>query len=743
MPINKIVILDNSVELYEHYVNDLEWERTLSFKRGGLTYLISNGTIKFYAYIDYFYRNCLMSMPLPIYIVDEKRGIDGEYDDIEEITELLDPIFPSNDIEAELDYYLTKVEAAETYQPIGDYLTKTSADTLYQPIGDYVTDEELAELMDDYYTKDESDARFQPIGDYLTSADTYTREEIDDKLDDKLDASAYTPVDIEDYYTKIECDERFQPIGDYARKSDIYNYTYSKVEIDQKIQDAGTFDPSQYYNKNEVDYKLNFKLDASAYTPVDISLYYTKIESDNRFQLKGDYVSLTTFNTYITNLQEQINSLTQVISGCCAETGETIYRWLTMTGENDFICSGTTKYEKQVKQQSTDGGITWTNVSPAEYQRGNLIETGSTDCGYVPPVEPQYRWKGAPTSDYMCSGTSKYYKVYYEVSYDGGVTWQHVVPEQTRRGSLIEANSPDCGYVEPMYRIWSGTPYCNGYDKVVNTKNQVSYDSGSTWQDTGISGTSVVEYNSSDCGYQNYKVKAVNLNYTPSGTYDREYFIQCNGSNYLSSAETTTQSVYCQECSAPWPKEFFATPNKYRREVYFGNCLTTIGAAAFKNKSATYGMNIYMADSIVRIEESAFEGVTNISGLTWSQNIEHIGANAFNCSYGTQTLNIPNSIKTIGQRAFYSIATLRTVTIGSGITSFGEGVFANCAALTSFTITAPTPPTFRRLFYGTGSSASAYTSEYPSGLKIYVPADKVLQYKDAWNPYADIIYPIS
>ena len=63
---NKIVILQNSVELYEHYINDEKWEKTLSFPKGGLTYNISNGTIKFFAFEDYLYRNCLMSMQLPI-----------------------------------------------------------------------------------------------------------------------------------------------------------------------------------------------------------------------------------------------------------------------------------------------------------------------------------------------------------------------------------------------------------------------------------------------------------------------------------------------------------------------------------------------------------------------------------------------------------------------------------------------------------------------------------------------------
>ena len=990
---NKIVILDNSIELYEHYINDAKWERTLAFPRGGVTYLVSNGTIKFYAYEDYLYRNCLISMQLPIRVVDDFEHIDGEYEDIDELASVLDRIFPTNDIDAELDEYLRIEDAELLYQPIGDYALKSEIPS----VSGFVTDEELVDALDDYvekegfnsytaetasviqeldnrkadksellpyfdgasydsetreikfyhngevktqidatpfikdgmvnsvrlengyliitfntdagkepisinigsifepsnyYTKAEIGDKFQPKGNYV-SASTYTSftsttdASINNLRTTKLDASAYTPSDLSNYYTKDEVysksetynrneiDDNFQPKGNYvsdstytaftssteasidklrSTKLDISAYTpsdlsnyYTKAEIGDNFQPIGNYVSASTYTsftsttEASIQTLRGTKLDISAYTPSDLSNYYTKGEvyskgetynrneiddkitqsgtfdptqyytkgqCDTRFALKNEMPSLdgyaseewvTSKNyatraelvTYVNNLQQQINSLMATVSGCCG-AHEDVYRWITIIGEH--LCEGNDKYEKQKYQVSHDGGIVWEDVEPIQYQKGQLIESNSTDCGYAP--QPQYRWKAAPTSDYMCSGTSKYYKLYYQVSNDGGQTWENVSPEQTkigdliesnssdcgyitpqyrwhtsqdeymcngttkyekqyyqvsndggetwsnvspeqtRYGSVIEYNSTDCGYIGPMYRIWSGTPYCNGYDKVVYTKNQVSYDNGSTWQDTGIIGTSVVEHNSSDCGYQNYKVKVVNLSYTPSGTYDREYFIQCNSSNYLSSGETTTQSSHCKECSAPWPSDFFASG---KREVYFGNCLTTIGAAAFKHKGASH---IYMADSIVRIEDEAFYSAKNMGGITWSQNIEHIGEYAFTDCWGLKTLNIPDSIKRIGERAFSLIGTLRTVTIGSGITSFGEGVFAECAALTSFTITAPTPPTFRRLFYGTNSGASP-TYEYPSGLKIYVPADKVLEYKDAWNPYASIIYPIS
>ena len=474
---NKIVILDDSVILYQHYISDEAWESVMAFPRGGLTYLIKNNNIKFYAYVDYFYRNCLMTMDLPIYIVDEELGIDGEYDDIQEITEILDRIFPSANGDIDLTPYLKKREAEELYQPIGDYLSREDADTLYQPIGDYLSANSLVGYATEQWVENKG------------------------------------------YIDKIKTINNQSLLGE------------GNIEIS-----GGTVDA------------------------------YTKAEADERFQPIGDYVSRTTFITYISNLTQQIESLQETIEECCSGSGETLYRWITLTGPNDYICSGTTKYAKEQKQQSTDNGATWQNVSPAEYRAGILIETDSPDCGYEPVIEyrwvtvsgeyvcsgttkynkekkqyrvdggawtdtsplqtrrgstvietqspdcgyvpPQYRWWQAPASDYICSGTTKYYKEYYQVSYDGGSTWQNVSPEQTRRGAVIESQSTDCGYVEPQYR-WHQAPasdyICSGTTKYYKEYYQVSYDGGSTWQNVSPEQTrrgSVIETQSADCGYE-------------------------------------------------------------------------------------------------------------------------------------------------------------------------------------------------------------------------------------------------
>ena len=124
-------------------------------------------------------------------------------------------------------------------------------------------------------------------------------------------------------------------------------------------------------------------------------------------------------------------------------------------------------YQKYVKYGDQD----WIPVYPTEYsisgdssdpQTITKKQDNDPECGYTPPVVLQYRWV-QDGDNYICD---------------------------------------ECGYVPPtpQYRTISGTPYCTGYDKMVDTQYQVSYDNGSTW--SKISGsTQLIEHNSQDCGY--------------------------------------------------------------------------------------------------------------------------------------------------------------------------------------------------------------------------------------------------
>lgn len=828
---NKIVILENSVELYEHFIDDEKWEKTLAFPRGGVTYLVSNGTIKFFAYEDYLYRNCIISMQLPIYVVDEKRHIDGEYEDIEALARVLDPIFPSNDIDAELAFYLTIADAERLYQPIGDYALRSEL----PDVSDFITDEELVEALEDYYTKDEADARFQPLGDYVDedtfSAYTADTAAVIDELDNrKADLSALTPYfddatydsvskkikffhdgvlkaqidatpfikdgmvnnvrlengyliitfntdagkepiaielgsmfDPSNYYTKAEVGDRFQPIGNYVSAStytaftsttntsinnlrttkldasaytpcDLSNYytknevytkseTYNRNEIDDKISQSGTFDPTRYYTKDVSDSRYALKNEIPS-----LNGYATE-----QWVINKNYATRADFITYINNMQTQINSLIEAVSGCC-ETQEDVYRWLTIIGE--YLCENNNKYEKQKYQVSHDGGIVWEDVTPIQYRKGQLLESDSADCGYVP--DPQYRWKAAPTSDYMCSGTSKYYKVYYEVSYDGGQTWQHAVPEQTKRGNLIETKSTDCGYIAPQYR-WKDAAtsdyMCSGTTKYRKQYYQVSTDGGTTWQNVSPEKTrrgSVIEYNSADCGYiapQYRWYTAPNTDYLCSGTtkYQKQYYqVSYNGGSTwqnVSPTQTRTGNVIETESTdcgyiAPqyrWQKAAstdYACVNydkhykEYYQVSYDGGTTwqnvspeqTRTSSDIIETNSADCGypqavgmvivnqqypwINITGADNTIRRSdlEAALTStqIANITELNLFTNCKHIANGAFQ---GLTKLyfitNMGVNLETIGDNAFNGCTLLEQIQWHDYIKTIGANAFKN------------------------------------------------------------------
>lgn len=84
----------------------------------------------------------------------------------------------------------------------------------------------------------------------------------------------------------------------------------------------------------------------------------------------------------------------------------------------------------------------------------------------------------------------KYYQAEKMVTYNGGLTWHSLEPPQYGTGSLIERNSPDCGYVDMSTQYLtieitqgSGTLEFSGTSSttVDNSYIQYSRNSGQTW----------------------------------------------------------------------------------------------------------------------------------------------------------------------------------------------------------------------------------------------------------------------
>lgn len=775
---NKIVILDDSVILYEHYISDDKWERTLAFPRGGLTYLLSNGTIKFYAYEDYFYRNCLISMQLPIYIVDEYMHIDGEYDNIKDLTEVLDRIFPTNDMDAQLEKYLKIVDAELLYQPIGDYALKSDI----PDVSDFVTTEELVEALDDYYTKEESDVKYQLKGDYLTSADTYVKNEIDDKLGNKLDASAYTPTDLSNYYTKEETSSKTQIDTALERKAD-NDKVYTKTESDGKFQPKGNYAlKSELPNMSLYQEKLiageNITISGNVISssvgggePVDA---YTKAESDARFQPKGDYATeswvlgknyitsaSTVFNNYytktelnnkyytknevnniITNIQNQISALTEALNECCSGTPTPTveYRWITLTGSSDYLCVGTTKYEKQQKQQSTDGGITWTNVVPSEYKRGSVIETNSVNCGYVPEADRLIMTDSTGgTYTLYCSSehpeTTDYLDLHgvKDLTYFDGNTTTVIsgFPSNEIIQSIVDIEVGECVNTlgGQTFMDYSGVTsvklpdslvymYTSGYGnfencvslECINIPDSVTYIAPRNFKGCsrltniviGSGCTNIGDYTFSGCtSLNNIYIKATTpptlVDVSLSGIDNLEnIYVPISSVNAYKAAnywsafadKITGVDIFPSICGdvPPTPEHTKWIATSSEGTTSYAECDSTSAITKFEISDWRETVSVEIGECVTTIGDLAFSGFLRLSGITIPNNVTSIAKQAFELCTGLKTCSIGNGVTSISSSAFGGCSGLTSINIPDSVKSLDQSVFINCTSLTSVTI---------------------------------------------------------
>lgn len=428
-------------------------------------------------------------------------------------------------------------------------------------------------------------------------------------VENKLDISAYTPTDLSNYYTKEEVDELIPSIpslSGYATEQWVENQGYLKTH-----QTLKTINGESLVGEGNIVISEG-SIDA-----------YTKQESDNRYAFKTDlnkYLSISEFNKYILNLQEQINSLMLIISSCCGSSGETTYRWITMTDENDYWCSGTTKYSKE-KEQSSSDGINW--VDTGNIRNGStVLEYNSESCGYVPPIS---------------------YKV--QMAYINGTQDNRACDGST----VLRALNP---------RNWENISGVTVGNCINEIGNLCFY---------GFSGLTIVN---------------------------------------LPNTITAVGGMAFNHC--------ISLPS-----ITIPSTVTSIGGQAFGH---CYSLKtVTVPDSVERLEYATF----------------------YYCS-GMTSITLSNTLKIIDNGAIESCESLQSLIIPSSVTSIGKHAFAFDTSLRSVTCLATTPPAFHDsgetgtggnngdIFYGCGNLTV-----------IYVPSTSVNAYKSAWPQYASIIQAIT
>ena len=83
---------------------------------------------------------------------------------------------------------------------------------------------------------------------------------------------------------------------------------------------------------------------------------------------------------------------------------------------------------------------------------------------------------------------------------------------------------------------------------------------------------------------------------------------------------------------------------------------------------------------------NAFDGFTNLKGITLPEGLERIGCYAFRGCNGLTGVTLPESLKSIDKYAFQKCTALKNVSIGKNVKSIGDYAFNGCTVLGSTTL---------------------------------------------------------
>lgn len=157
-------------------------------------------------------------------------------------------IFYGTPVDFDINDYLTKSDAASTYQPKGNYLTE------HQDLSEYAKTSELQEAIKDFVTSEELQNKLDEIdvtdqlGDYAKTADVESKiasakAEVEGKIPSVEGLATETYVDsaIEDlnisqYETVTDAASKYQPKGNYLTEHQDLSEYAKKAEVTEEIQ---------------------------------------------------------------------------------------------------------------------------------------------------------------------------------------------------------------------------------------------------------------------------------------------------------------------------------------------------------------------------------------------------------------------------------------------------------------------------------------------------------------------------
>lgn len=152
--------------------------------------------------------------------------------------------------------------------------------------------------------------------------------------------------------------------------------------------------------------------------------------------------------------------------------------------------------------------------------------------------------------------------------------------------------------------------------------------------------------------------------------------------------------------------------NKTVKEVTVGDNIEEIGAGAFQN--ATNLTTVKLGKKVAKIDKNSFAGCTKLKKVTSSGGaLTSIGESAFKGDKALTSVDFSKSkVKTIGKNAFNGDKKLNTIKLnGNAITKVGKGAFKNIKKKATITIYAKDKKTYNKvvkLIKKSGASSVKY-----------------------------------
>ena len=455
-----------------------------------------------------------------------------------------------------------------------------------------------------------------------------------------------------------------------------------------------------------------------------------------RFRVQQKYVNGQPTEEYRLGVEidsTDYNSLEECNRG--SDCTELEYRWVDMESADDYICEGTNKYKKQMKQQKCVTEEAWTNVYPYEYQKGDLIEHDSVDCGYVSgeyhiygttdghgsinisPSKEYYSSTDVVTitalasTDYMFScynyggnmtyGSVTYnsvlsltmshnwyvsavfksaqYKVYDLTTVGGSLTISPSKEYYSPTDIVTITATPNTNYSFSNYSYGSTSEYGQNSTNSILTLTMSNdwYVKGNFVYDAASGGSLYYSYNDGTESWYNWSMSTLSKS-DNNGKY-ASIIIDYGGivlslpsSAFYSQSYLT--SIDLPKCTYIGEEAFSYC--KRLQSVNLSNC-SYVGEGAFYSCSWLKSVNL---SKCITIDSSAFQYCSALPSISLP-NCLYIGSAAFFCCWELPYIGLPNC-SYVGSFAFGFCSKIKSISLPN-CSYVGGSAFSNCESLAS------------------------------------------------------------